>query len=109
METHRWSRHIGHPAALSGCLKEGVPSLMNRHRWLLAFIPAASLAVAMLAPIPVASAQKTPCRPADYLAARTVSALKDYVTSSDSFSVKLGKALGLRGMNPNKIRYSTDP
>jgi hypothetical protein len=53
-------------------------------------------------------AQTTSCRPADSLSSRTTAELKDYVTSSDSFTVKLRNTLGITGTNANKISYNTN-
>ena len=53
-------------------------------------------------------AQSSSCRPADSLSARTTSQLKDYVTSSDSFTVRLRNGLGITGTSANKISYNTN-
>jgi len=82
---------------------------MNRPRWLRALVPAALVIGATLARRPTASAQTTSCAPADALAERTVAELKDYVTSTDTVSVKMAKALGMTGTNPDRIQYATDP
>ncbi len=82
---------------------------MNRRTWLQALVPPALVIGATLAPGPAASAQTTSCAPADALAERTVETLKDYVTSADTISVKMAKALGITGTNPDRIRYTTDP
>jgi hypothetical protein len=81
---------------------------MNQRGLLRALVPAAFGAVAILNCWQAAAAQSTSCRPTDDLAARTVDLLRDYVTSTDSFSVKMAKALHITGTNPNRILYSTD-
>lgn len=48
------------------------------------------------------------CRPADSTSARTTRDLKAYVTSSDSFTVRLRNSLGIAGTPANKISYATD-
>lgn len=55
-----------------------------------------------------AQAQASACRAADDISERTTSLLKSYVTSTDSFSVRLRNTLGLTGTASNKISYSTD-
>jgi hypothetical protein len=56
-----------------------------------------------------AHAQSSACRPPDVESSRTTSTLKDYVTSTDSFTIRLQNALGITGTPVNKISYSTDP
>src|SRR4051812_41444696 len=55
-----------------------------------------------------ALAQGTSCRAADSLSARTTRELKDYVTSTDSFTVRVRNSLGITGTSANKISYNTN-
>lgn len=52
--------------------------------------------------------QTTSCRAADSTSARTVGDLKNLVTSSDSFTVRVRNGLGLPTMPASKVSYSTD-
>jgi hypothetical protein len=52
--------------------------------------------------------QTTSCRAIDSTSARTVGDLKDLVTSSDSFTVRVRNALGLPTMQASKVSFVTD-
>ena len=53
------------------------------------------------------TAQAQGCRPADSTSATTTRVLKDYVTSTDSFTVRMRNGLGIAGTPANKISYNT--
>ena len=55
-----------------------------------------------------AEAQSSACRPPDAISDQTTSLLKNYVTSTDSFTVRIRNSLGIAGTPTNKIAYSTD-
>ena len=55
-----------------------------------------------------AEAQSSSCRPPDAISDETGALLKRYVTSSDSFDVKMRNALGIAGTQAKKISYSTN-
>jgi len=73
------------------------------------------LSLALLFPIDQISAQEqsagrtSSCLPTWVTATSTLATLRRYVTSTDSFDVRLRKVLGLSNLRPNQISYVSDP
>jgi hypothetical protein len=78
---------------------------MDRRGLLRSLIAAVLGAAVALTSAQLAMAQS--CRPADSLSSRTTSLLKDYVTATDSVTVRVAKSLGISGTSANKVSYNT--